>query len=327
LLELQLADHIQEDFNLFQSTLSLIANLFISPPAISEIDKYLAPLNDQIQEYRRVLPHSWGRGLIGGSLQLTIMISAFIVLPKRFKEQQKAIQNNIILLLITTFLLTFGILFFLPIPWQRYIIPILPLTAFWIGFGLTPLSDAVQTFLEVQKTPSDPSKQQKYWLKWTLKPCPFIRIRAAFLRIFHPINNKNDGQFTKKSIYYSSRGPWLAFQPCISWIYSKSSFHSQRNNNHSFPQIAWYSIKISILWIKPVFRQQNHVSTYWINQYNSSCPQPNKTLLTHFSSDYWRLNHDFSFFLGQPKTLAVWFIIRHTSGKFHSLPGIWCVFI
>jgi len=153
LLDLQLIDHLGGSSpNILRQALNLISNVFMLPPAVSEIDNYLGPLTRQIQVYRDILPHSWGRNLIGGSLQLTIFLSGFYVLYKRYSSHSKAIKNNLILLLITTFSLTSGILIFLPLPWQRYFIPLIPLVAFWFGYGFLPLSEAIKTTLVSRKT-------------------------------------------------------------------------------------------------------------------------------------------------------------------------------
>jgi len=159
LLDLQLIDHLGGfSPNILRQALNLISNVFVLPPAVSEIDNYLGPLTRQIQAYRDILPHSWGRDLIGGSLQLTIFLSGFYVLSKRYSSHSKAIKADLILLLITTFSLTLGILIFLPLPWQRYFIPLLPLIAFWFGYGFLPLSEAIKTALVSRKPQSDLSK-------------------------------------------------------------------------------------------------------------------------------------------------------------------------
>lgn len=158
LLDLQMIDHIGgTNPNILILFFNLISNLFISPPAVSEITKYLDPLAPQIQLYHSILPHSWGRGLIAGSLQITIFLSGFYVMFKKFSSHSKPIQKNLILFLLTTVFLTLGILIALPIPWQRYIVPLLPLVAFWIGYGLLPLSEALQSTIMERKSRSDTS--------------------------------------------------------------------------------------------------------------------------------------------------------------------------
>jgi len=156
LLDLQLIDHLGGSSpNILSQSLNLISNVFMLPPAVSEIDNYLDPLTRQIQVYRNILPHSWGRDIIGGSFQLAIFLSGFYVLSKRYSSHSKAIRSNLILLLIATFSLTLGILIFLPLPWQRYFIPLIPLIAFWFGYGFIPLTEAIKTIPISRKTKSD----------------------------------------------------------------------------------------------------------------------------------------------------------------------------
>ena len=158
LLDLQLVDHLAgTNPNIITSFISLIANLFILPPAVSEVGKYLEPMVHEIQVYQNIWPHVWGRSLISGSLQFAIFLSGFYVMYKRYAKQIKSIRQSINMMLLTTVFLITGILIALPIPWQRYAVPVLPLAAFWFGYGLLPLTEALQSTLSVKKTPSDTS--------------------------------------------------------------------------------------------------------------------------------------------------------------------------
>jgi len=145
LFNLQIADHLPGGTpNFFSLILNLISNLFILPPAVSEISKYLNPMAQQIQVYKNILPHIWGRGLIVGSLQLAIFLSGFYVMKKRYPSQTKPTQQNLMLLLMSSLIMAIGILLALPIPWQRYIVPLLPLVAFWFGCGSLPFIEVLQ---------------------------------------------------------------------------------------------------------------------------------------------------------------------------------------
>ena len=144
-LVLQMADYIQGATpNLISSLFSLVSNLYLSPPAYFETTKYLNPLVGQINIYQGVLPHIWGRNLISGSLLFTLVLSGLFVVIKRFPLISKPKQQKILLWFLTSISLTSGILIALPIPWQRYVIPLLPLNAFWFGFALLPLTDALK---------------------------------------------------------------------------------------------------------------------------------------------------------------------------------------
>ena len=70
----------------------------------------------------------------------------------------KTEQHKIILWSLSSVSLTVGILFVLPIPWQRYVVPLLPLNAFWIGYALMPLSDALEPLLNRSKPDPDTSR-------------------------------------------------------------------------------------------------------------------------------------------------------------------------
>ena len=155
LFDLQLADHLAgTNPNVLTSILSFIVNLFILPPAVSEIGKYLGPMAHEIQIYQNIVPHVWGRSLIAGSLQLTIFLSGFFVMYKRYAKETKSVNQSLKLMLYATVFLFMGILIALPIPWQRYVVPVIPLVAFWLGYGLMPLSDAFQSTLSAKKPSS-----------------------------------------------------------------------------------------------------------------------------------------------------------------------------
>ncbi|MCJ7733860.1 MAG: glycosyltransferase family 39 protein, partial [Anaerolineales bacterium] len=142
LSHLQLIDHLggvkPSPLALFYE---LLNNLFMSPPIPLELGYYSALQDSPIQEYFSIPPHSWGRGLFAGSMFITISLGGIIVLVKRFRsyiDDKKRILTNLIFI---TLLLIGGIIFTLPIPWQRYIIPLLPLSAFWFAYGCLPFID------------------------------------------------------------------------------------------------------------------------------------------------------------------------------------------
>jgi len=144
LLNLQLSDYLQGNAPRFLTSLaSLITNLFISPPAIAEITKYLEPMRQQIDNYNSFLPNIWGRNLLSGAVIITLVVSGFFVLFKRFFRQTDLIRRKLILLFLATISMAVGILIALPIPWQRYVVPLLPLAAIWLGYAFLPISEAI----------------------------------------------------------------------------------------------------------------------------------------------------------------------------------------
>ena len=155
-LLLQMADYIQGGTpNPVSSLFNLVSNLYLSSPAYFETTKYLDPLVGQINFYQSVLPHIWGRNLLSGSLLFSLVLSGFFVVTKRFPLISKTKQHQILLWFLTSVSLTIGILFALPIPWQRYVIPLLPLNAFWFGFAFLPLTDALKPLFNRTTPDSD----------------------------------------------------------------------------------------------------------------------------------------------------------------------------
>lgn len=154
----QMADHLPGGRpNIPTLMLNLVANLFILPPSVSEIGIYLVPLTQQIQEYQKIIFHSWGRSLFAGSIQLSIVLSGIYFMVKRHSKLSKPNQQIQITWLLTALILTLGLLIALPIPWQRYTVPLLPLVAFWFGYAFLPFSEALQSAIKTSKTTANTS--------------------------------------------------------------------------------------------------------------------------------------------------------------------------
>ncbi len=60
-----------------------------------------------------------------------------------------------------------------------------------------------------------------------------------------------------------------------------------------------------------------------MESYKKSHTLPNKAAYDRFCDTSLSQNRHFSIFLGHPKTLEVWFIIKQASVKFYSLPETW----
>jgi len=144
LLQMHAADHLSGfKINLVTLVYSLVFNLFISPPIPAEVGNFLTATFPSAQRYFSIFPHLWGRSLFAGSLQITIILGSIYVLFKRYSHYDSRLQRKLLLLSLSTLFLIIIILFTPPIPWQRYVIPLLPLAAFWLGYGLIPINDSL----------------------------------------------------------------------------------------------------------------------------------------------------------------------------------------
>ena len=142
LTQQQVNDHLSGDqLNLPAKALSTISHLYIIPPTLEEVGNYLADTYSTALEYFSSPLHSWGRGLIFGSILISLTLSGFLIAIKRLSKTNKRQKIAVLFYLMTTITLFGGISFIIPIPWQRYVVPLLPLNAFWIGYSLVPLSE------------------------------------------------------------------------------------------------------------------------------------------------------------------------------------------
>jgi hypothetical protein len=84
---------------------------------------------------------------------LTILgvVSTAIKLREKGPDQQRAI----LLLMLATILQLAGLLLAVPLPWQRYSVPLVPFAAIWIGFGVSWIVSPVR--LKLPKLPKQAS--------------------------------------------------------------------------------------------------------------------------------------------------------------------------
>jgi 4-amino-4-deoxy-L-arabinose transferase-like glycosyltransferase len=140
----QLADYypLAEDIKkqtLPYRTIVLFANLYLSQPRTADVGNYLDEIKSQETAYFNFPLHNFGRRKIPATVFLVLSFTGFILgIVRTFSHSETSKSTTIYFLLATT-LQFFGILFFLPLPWQRYIIPLLPFSCIWASLGLTPL--------------------------------------------------------------------------------------------------------------------------------------------------------------------------------------------
>jgi hypothetical protein len=144
LTQQQVNDHLSgHQLNLPSKVLSTVSQLYILPPILEETGNYLADTNSTALVYFSSPLHSWGRGLIFGSIFISLSLSGFLIAINRYPKTNKHQKTAGLFFLMTTIILFGAISFYIPLPWQRYLVPLLPFTALWIGYSLLPLSDVI----------------------------------------------------------------------------------------------------------------------------------------------------------------------------------------
>lgn len=124
----------------------LLAQVFILPPAVSDVSNYDTALEESNAVYFALLPHRWGRGLAGGALMLGLTLFGGIRAGLVARRASAARRRGLALLALATGLQAAALLLTLPIGYQRYYLPLLPLLALWVGLAFSraePPSSAV----------------------------------------------------------------------------------------------------------------------------------------------------------------------------------------
>ena len=146
-----LAEEQQEDYlgrlgldeqPLMTTIPGLILNTYLTPPQTEEVGNYLAQTGEAKERYLSNPFHNWGRDLISGSILAAISFAGLGFAFWRFQDKDPWEKNNILIIALAA--LGMGIFTIILLPWQRYVLAILPFTFCWVGFGLAPIFKALQ---------------------------------------------------------------------------------------------------------------------------------------------------------------------------------------
>jgi len=137
----QRADHGQilglEEVNLPVRAAAMLSHTFLSPPQTEEVGNYLADTLQSEQEYLENPLHSWNQVWIIGTVLLILSLVGFTFSLRGGKGLSGQRSPNTLIWILSSGGTFLAVL--LPLPWQRYIIPMLPVVAYWAAAGLLPL--------------------------------------------------------------------------------------------------------------------------------------------------------------------------------------------
>lgn len=140
----QLMQSQLDDFNRLYPTRSpdslptrlaaLIANLYLTPPAFAEISNYQAEIAPAEAAYLAQPGYSLLRGMAAGGMMFMLTLSGMVLACLDLRRVPCDKSRVILLNLLATIFLATGIFWLVPIPWQRYVIPLIPLVCLWIAY-------------------------------------------------------------------------------------------------------------------------------------------------------------------------------------------------
>jgi len=126
-----------------KKVLSLVNNLYLSPPAVADVGNYAAQLEEPTRDYLSKTYTTWGRALVPGGLLLTLTLLGGYVVLRHFSSTNPRSARELALITLSTLAQGAAVLIFVPLPWQRYVMPLLPMVAFWATASLQPLFESL----------------------------------------------------------------------------------------------------------------------------------------------------------------------------------------
>lgn len=118
--------------------LSLVNNLYLNRPSIADVGNYITHTQQAKDTYLHLPLTTLGRGIIWGSILLTLTLAGLVYVMQTFSSYNRFKQTSLILLLISAASQTTALLIAVPLTWQRYVIPVLPYVIISISLGLFP---------------------------------------------------------------------------------------------------------------------------------------------------------------------------------------------
>lgn len=117
---------------------SLIYNLYLNKPQAYILGDYLKYTRGAIDTYFQIPLTQIGRGILGGTMFISLTIGGLIKTLFGFRNEKESKSQEIWLIFFATLFQMTALLIFVPFPWQRYVVPLLPFIVFWISLGFSP---------------------------------------------------------------------------------------------------------------------------------------------------------------------------------------------
>jgi len=140
-------------------TAALIANLYMTMPAFAEISNYAQETAAAEQQYLANPANHLLRGMLPGGILFALTLAGIGLAGLKLLTSLRAHhtlvspilrrrQEAIFITLISTFTLGVGIYWLIPLPWQRYLMPLVPFVCLWIAYAITIIFEPFQASLQ-----------------------------------------------------------------------------------------------------------------------------------------------------------------------------------
>lgn len=123
----------------------MIYQLFIAEPATADVANYVAQTDQEDMRYRKNPFNHLFRGLLAGGINLIFSLFGFLLMLKAALWPKHEIDSRFQLLILTTALLLASLILAVSLPFQRYVIPLIPFSCLFFSYGAASLLDKLPT--------------------------------------------------------------------------------------------------------------------------------------------------------------------------------------
>jgi len=113
---------------------SIVGNLYFTPPAVTDTANYLKDLSAEINQYTGNPGNSLFRNMLGSALLLTFTLLGIYTI---FRFPSPYHHREEILLLIAGILQFLFLILNVPLPYQRYVMPLMPMAIVFFAIGIS----------------------------------------------------------------------------------------------------------------------------------------------------------------------------------------------
>jgi len=113
--------------------------LFITPPATADVANYLQDTQASEQSYFANPLNNVFRGIVGGVFLLTLTLLGFALAVYQIRKNKQK-QQLFGLLMLATLIAFLSLVAFIPLPFQRYAVMLIPFTNIWIVYLVVELT-------------------------------------------------------------------------------------------------------------------------------------------------------------------------------------------
>ena len=115
---------------------SMIANLYLTPPAYHDIGNYIDQTRETELAYQSLFVNTFFRGFIWGSFVLILAVYGFVLGFLRWVKRGRCLDHPLSVFVVGTLLQVVFLAMAFSIPFQRYVVSLIPFSTLWIAFSI-----------------------------------------------------------------------------------------------------------------------------------------------------------------------------------------------